>query len=109
MSAHFNVAHGAGLAVVLPAWMKWFKAQRTDRLEQFSEALFGVRDADSAIEKLTAWFSTIGAPVTPGEAEIPEQSIETLVDNAMEFAKSMGMEDAMTRDDMVKVLHLAAA
>jgi hypothetical protein len=32
-----------------------------------------------------------------------------LADNAMAFARSMGMEDAMTRDDMVKVLHLAAA
>ena len=108
MSAHFNIAHGAGLAVVLPAWMKWLKGQRTERLGQLAKALFGIEDADSGIEKLTEWFSTIGAPVSLAQAEIPQQSIDTLVDNAMEFAKSMGMEEAMTRDDMTEVLQLAA-
>lgn len=109
MSAHFDVAHGAGLAVVLPAWMKWLKMQDAKRLSQFSEALFGVSDASDGIAKLTEWFSAIGAPVSLAQAEIPEQSIDTLADNAMAFARSMGMEGAMTRDDMLKVLHLAAA
>ena len=36
------------------------------------------------------------------------QSINILADNAMAFARSMGMEEAMTRNDMVKIFHLAA-
>lgn len=68
-----------------------------------------MRTTDAAIEKLAAWYSAIGAPVSLTQAEIPQQSIESVADNAMAFAKSMAMEQAMTRDDMVKVLHLAAA
>ncbi|MCS5946657.1 iron-containing alcohol dehydrogenase [Klebsiella variicola subsp. variicola] len=29
LSALFNVPHGAGLSVVMPAWMKWYKNRNT--------------------------------------------------------------------------------
>ena len=50
--------------------MKWLKAQGAGRLDQLAVALFGVKDADACIEKLSAWFSAIGAPITLAQAEI---------------------------------------
>lgn len=108
MSAHFNIAHGAGLAVVLPAWMKWLETNGNPRLARLGGALFGVERADETIERLIAWFGAIGAPTSLGQAEIPRDSIDALADNAVAFAKSMGMEHAMTRDDKVAILELAA-
>ncbi len=37
LSALFNVAHGAGLAVVIPAWMKWYKDQNISQFRRFSK------------------------------------------------------------------------
>lgn len=106
MSALYNVAHGAGLAVVLPAWMKWYKHQRPERFERFARHLFDVKDADAGIEKLTSWFRAIGAPVNLAEAGIPEDGIEALADNAFEMAQNWGMDQLYPRESIVEILKL---
>jgi NADP-dependent alcohol dehydrogenase len=106
MSALYNVPHGAGLAVVLPAWMKWYKDRRLGRFERFAEKLFGLNDADAGIEKLKAWFSQIGAPVTLSEAGIPEDGIEDLAENACGLAQAWGMTELYSREDIVEILNL---
>ena len=55
MGALYSIPHGAGLAVVLPAWMQAIKKQNPERFERFATKLFGVADADAGIDKLTEW------------------------------------------------------
>ena len=40
MGALYNVPHGAGLAVVLPAWMMEIKDQCPERFERFAKKIF---------------------------------------------------------------------
>lgn len=107
MSALYNVAHGAGLAVVLPAWMRWYKKNRPERFERFAEQIFGVKGADKGIEKLRDWFVSIGAPVTLGDLGIPESGIDALADNAYDLAQNWNMAEAYSRDSIVSILKLA--
>lgn len=107
MSALYNVAHGAGLSVVLPAWMSWYKDRRPARFERFAEKVFDVKGSDAGIEKLTQWFRAIGSPVTLAEAEIPESGIDALADNAYGMAQTWGMDELYTRDDIIEVLKLS--
>ena len=108
MSALYNVPHGAGLAVVLPAWMTWYKPRRPERFERFALQIFGVNDADAGIDKLRAWFKSIGAPLTLAEAGIPESGIDALADNAMGLARNWHMTGTYTKDSIVEILKLAA-
>jgi alcohol dehydrogenase YqhD (iron-dependent ADH family) len=78
MSALYNVPHGAGLSVVLPAWMTWYIDRRPDRFKRFAEKIFGVNDAAMGIDKLRGWFMEIGSPVTLAQAGIPEEGIDAL-------------------------------
>lgn len=106
MSALYNVPHGAGLSVVLPAWMKWYKNRRPERFEQFADRLFDVNDIDAGIDELTAWFSAIGSPVTLAEANIPESGIDALADNAYDIARNWGMDQNYSRDSVLEILKL---
>ena len=107
MSALYNVPHGAGLAVVLPAWMTWYKLRRPERFQRFAVQIFGVNDSGAGIERLKAWFKSIGAPLTLAEAGIPESGIDALADNAMGLARNWGMDGAYTKDSIVEILKLA--
>ncbi len=107
LSALFNVAHGAGLAVVIPAWMKYYKEQNLPQFERFAEKIFGANSADEGINKLEAWFSKIGAPVTLAQANIPQESINDLASNASEMAVVWGMDSLYNKDTIIEILNKA--
>jgi alcohol dehydrogenase YqhD (iron-dependent ADH family) len=107
MGALYNVPHGAGLAVVLPAWMEEIKDQMPERFESFSNKVFNVDDSDEGIFRLTQWFKSIGAPVTFAEAGLPEDAVEPIADNAFGNAKLWGMEQMYPKERIAKILMLA--
>lgn len=107
LSALFNVAHGAGLAIVIPAWMKYYKDQNLPQFERFAEKIFAASSADEGISKLEAWFSKIGAPVTLAQANIPQESINELATNASEMAVVWGMDSLYTKDTIIEILNKA--
>ncbi len=107
MGALYNVPHGAGLAVVLPAWMREIKEQNPERFERFAEKIFGVSDADAGIDKLTAWFSAIGAPVTLAQAGLAADTVDPIAENAFGIAKLWGMDQLYPRQRIAEILRLA--
>lgn len=107
MSALFNVAHGAGLAVVIPAWMKWHNKKNPAQYERFAKEVLGVEGVDQGIDKLEAWFKKIGAPVTLAEANIPRKTISDIADNAYGFATLLGIHELYPKESIVEILELA--
>ncbi|WP_373032886.1 iron-containing alcohol dehydrogenase [Sulfurovum sp.] len=107
LSALFNVPHGAGLAVVIPAWMKWYKVQNIPQFKRFSKEIFNSEDENVGIEKLENWFSKIGAPVTLKEVNIPRESIEELAINANELANLWGFGALYPTGSIIEILEKA--
>jgi hypothetical protein len=107
LSALYNVPHGAGLSVVIPAWMRWYKDQNIAQFKRFSKEIFNSDDENVGIEKLESWFSKIGSPVTLQEANIPRDGIEKLAINANETAVLWGLEKIYTKDAIVEILEKA--
>lgn len=78
LSALYDIAHGAGLAIVFPAWMKYVYKQDLDRFVQFAVRVFGVeQDFHNSehtilegIRRLEDFFRRIGLPTTLAEAGI---------------------------------------
>lgn len=105
LSALFNVPHGAGLAVVIPAWMKWYKEKNISQFKRFSKEIFN--SEDEGIEKLEEWFCKIGAPVTLKELNIPREAIEELAINANGLANIWGIGDLYTKETIIEILEKA--
>jgi len=107
LSALYNVAHGEGLAVVIPAWMKWAKDQKAKRFEQFAQSIFQLKTADDAISALEAWFKKIAAPITLNELNIDRKDINAIAENAYLTSERWQMKDIYTKKVIADILALA--
>ncbi|MDE7394445.1 MAG: iron-containing alcohol dehydrogenase [Muribaculaceae bacterium] len=85
ISAVYGVTHGAGLAVVFPAWLTYVSQTKPEKVAQFARRVFDVRDHDDraaaaeGISALKAFFSSLGLPITFGELGITDPDIPQLV------------------------------
>jgi len=107
LSAEYNIAHGAGLSIIMPAWMKWQKEFLPERFDHFAKVMFNVEGADAGIEALKQWYSKIGAPVTLKEGKIPEEDIPVLVEKLSVVAGIWGAEALYTKEMITTVLENA--
>ena len=107
MGALYNVPHGAGLAVVLPAWMEAIKEKMPERLEMFAENVFNVTGKDEGIAAMTQWFKSIGAPVTFAEAGLSDDAVDPIAENAFGNATLWGMDKLYPKERIADILKLA--
>lgn len=71
LSAMFGVTHGAGLAVVFPAWMTYMADKAPSKIAQLGRRIFGVaaditdrQAALDTVEALRAFFAEMELPLT---------------------------------------------
>ena len=107
LSALYNVPHGAGLAVVIPAWMKWYKEQNVSQFQRFAKEIFQTEDAEKGIEGLENWFSKVGAPTTLKELSIPREGIDAIALNASQTAEVWGFSELYSKGTIVEILQKA--
>lgn len=107
LSALYDVPHGAGLAIVLPAWMKWYSNNRPEVFVRFAEQIFGLNTADEGTDALEAWFRKIGAPTQLNEMSVEQYDIQEVASNALLTSKKWGMSDQYSQDVIEQVLRLA--
>ncbi len=94
LSAHYNVAHGAGLSVVMPGWMNYMVEKQPAKFNQFSTRIFNTTKSDilensyMGIRSLKEIFRSWQAPVTLAELDIPESALPELARESIPLAKN---------------------
>jgi len=116
ISAIYDVAHGAGLAVVFPAWMKYVYKNNLDRFVQFAVRVWNVemnfdepeRTALEGIERLKKFFKEIGLPVSLKEMNIGDDRLEEMASKCTNGGKAtIGNFVKLNREDVYNILKLA--
>ncbi|MEA1970138.1 MAG: iron-containing alcohol dehydrogenase, partial [Thermodesulfobacteriota bacterium] len=111
LSAIYDIAHGAGLSIVLPGWMLCAVEKDPLKFAQLGREVFGIENDDNlkagmeGISRLKEWFSSIGSPVSLGEANIPGEDIEKIAENAHVLAQVWGLRD-YTEEIIIDILSL---
>jgi len=90
LSAYNDCAHGAGLAVLTPAWMKYVYKDNLPMFVQFATNVMGVegsfRDPEAialeGIHRLEAFYKKLNLPQTMTELNIPESAFEGMAKKA---------------------------
>jgi len=99
LSAIYDIAHGAGLSIVLPGWMRYTLDRNARKLSRLAREIFQISEKDerlaamTGIEALKAWFAAIGSPTSLKEAGIPEEDIEKIAKNASVLAQVWQLKD----------------
>ena len=96
LSAIYNIVHGAGLAVVIPAWMKWYAPRNPKQFARFADRIFGLADGEAGIAALEQWFVRIGAPTRLEDVGIPVDDIGMIAGNAADLAALWNISDVYT-------------
>jgi len=105
LSALYGVAHGAGLAVMIPAWMKYVYTSGMDSFVQFAVRVWGIEftgdkkeTAWKGISALKEFFSSLGLPVNFSQLGAKASDIDRLIDTLK--INSGGQLGAFRRLDM---------
>ncbi len=104
LSALFNVPHGAGLSVVMPAWMKWYHSHNPVQFQRFAQQLFGLSTAEAGIAALESWFDTIGTPTRLSQLGITQADLPAILDNLEGNARWFGLAETYPRAVLAEIL-----
>lgn len=114
ISGIYDVPHGAGLAVVFPAWMRYVYRHNINRFAQFAVRVWNVepdfasleKTALAGIERLKEYFRSIGLPVTLKELGIPDDRLEEMAAKCTERGP-VGNFVKLEKEDVLNILEMA--
>lgn len=111
LTAIYGIAHGAGLSIVFPAWIKYVYKNNISRFHQWAVRVFDVDlayyDPESAIleavRRLEDFFRRMELPVRLSEAGIGTENFDLMA----EKGTPTGVFITIEKDDFKNILNLA--
>lgn len=118
LSAKYDVAHGAGLAVCFPAWLRYQLeiGNNVMRLAQFANRVWGCamnfeNPAETAlfgIEAYESFLKEIGMPITLSELGVPSEAIPELAKKVRRAPDgTVGQYKKLSTDDIIRIFQIA--
>ncbi len=104
---HPEIAHGTGLAIVFPAWIKYMERYNRKTFQRWAQVIWSAHSADSAVGKMKTKYSKWGAPVSLTEIGISETEIPAIAENAYRM-KPIGVIKKLSLKDIKAILNLAS-
>ncbi len=116
ISGIYDIAHGAGLAIVFPAWMKYVMEEDVARMAQFANRVFDIEinpydfkeTALAGITALEKFYQKIGMPIRLSDAGIDDKRIEEMAKKATnDDSRTLGSFKELRSQDVAAILQLA--
>jgi alcohol dehydrogenase YqhD (iron-dependent ADH family) len=106
LSLLYDIPHGASLTIVYPAWMRHFRDRTGQRIAQLGTALFDEPlTTNQSIDRIEAFFKSIGCPVRLSDMQIPGDHRQPLFDS-MVHSKVNGGNVKMKEGDYMELIGL---
>ncbi|NBI28533.1 iron-containing alcohol dehydrogenase [Chengkuizengella marina] len=112
VSAVYDIPHAGGLAILFPNWMKHNLAANVGRFKQLATRVFDVETegktdkevALEGIEKLSAFWSSLGAPSTLADYDIDDKNLESIADKTLVYGE-FGNFNKLNKKDVMSILN----
>jgi alcohol dehydrogenase YqhD (iron-dependent ADH family) len=107
MSAVFpNIAHGAGLGVLFPAWILYMKDHNPGTFARWALEVWEAEGVEEAVAKMRRTFQGWDAPVTLEELGVKEADLPAIIDAALKVGV-LGQLKELSARDLEAILRLA--
>jgi len=114
LSAQYDVAHGAGLAVIFPAWMKYVLRENLSKSVQFALRVWNVeyvagREEQLALEGIrrhTEFYKSIGMPTNLKALGVNDNRYDVMAEKTMRSGP-FGEVKKLGKEDVVAIYTLA--
>jgi alcohol dehydrogenase YqhD (iron-dependent ADH family) len=118
LSSFYDMAHGASLAIIMPAWMKYVYKHNKPKFTQFARRVFDVdiafdREDDVILEMIARFESfcrVMGMPTRISEAGIDNSRFEEMANSAINGRKHVGTGNGIVllgKQEILDVYNLA--
>jgi alcohol dehydrogenase YqhD (iron-dependent ADH family) len=116
LSGMYDIAHGAGLSIIFPAWMKYVYKHNVSRFVQFAVRVWDVdmpfespeAIALEGIRRMTEFFKKLGLPVTLSDANIMDDKFEEMADKCTDSERiTWGQFVVLHKKDIISIYKLA--
>ncbi|KUP05328.1 butanol dehydrogenase [Bacillus coahuilensis p1.1.43] len=111
VSAVYDIPHAGGLAILFPNWMRHNVDVNTSRFAQLATRVFGVNPdgktekevALEGIDKLSAFWTSLGAPNRLAHYDIDDSRIEEMAEKTIVYGE-FGNFNKLGKEDVVEIL-----
>ena len=116
LSATYDIAHGAGLSIIFPAWIRYVWRKSPEKFVRFGREVFGVNaycsDKEFIIEqfltRLESWYKLIGLPTRLSDIGIDGSKFEEMAERAIEGRPGgLGQFMKLHKEDIIAIYNLA--
>lgn len=116
LSGIYDIAHGAGLSIVFPAWMKYVYKTDIPRFAQWAHRVFDIeintRDLEETalkgIASLQQFYQSIGMPIRLSDVGIEDDRYEEMASKATDDnQRTLGSFVKLTKEDIVSIYKIA--
>jgi len=114
ISALYDIAHGAGLSIVFPAWIRHVYKDNPSRFVQWAVRVFDVdlayEDADAivaeAVCRLERFYKTLDMPIRLSDANIDGENLARMAQKAVRYGATGNLKK-LGEQDVLAILKLA--
>ena len=112
LSSHFGATHGATLACMMVAWMRYFATKKQNgRFVKFAKLMYGTEDLIEAADKFEAYIREQGVQTRISQFGVTEADLEALTDGVVRVSFSadgtLASIPPITREEAYKIYKLA--
>ena len=114
LSAHYDITHGAGLAMLTPQWMRYVLSEATvDKFYTYAVNVWDVAPgedkfavANAGIDATEAFFRSIGLPMSLAEFNIDDSRFAEMAAKAVEVGNLYEAYVSLKEEDVVEILKM---
>ena len=97
------ITHGAGLAVITPAWLRYVAEVNPARMQRFAKKVMGVETLEEGIAKLQAFYAAMKMPTKLSDFGLTQETLEACAASACARTGTIGQFKKLTSEDVLAI------
>lgn len=97
------ITHGAGLAVITPAWLRYVAEVNPARMQRFAKKVMGVETLEEGIAKLQAFYAAMKMPTKLSDFGLTQEALEVCAKSACARTGTIGQFKKLTSEDVLAI------
>jgi alcohol dehydrogenase YqhD (iron-dependent ADH family) len=116
VSAYYDISHGAGLAILLPNWMKVISEhkERAEKISEYGENVWNIRGnisgadiVNETIEKTGEFFSSLGLPSRLTELGVSDDYFDKMAERIIETRGYIEYFRQLSGEEIIRILKMS--
>lgn len=98
-----KITHGAGLAVLTPAWLRYVASVNPARMQRFAREIMGKDSVEAGIDALCDFYRVMQMPSKLSDFGLDEAALEVCAKSACARIGTIGQFKKLTSDDVLAI------